>query len=108
MAKGMHPFKKRLVIFGGVSLAAAALLGLYAPSPALFGAGIVVLGLGMVFGILNYLMRPLPQEMKPMFDVPHVPEGCPIENPSVPSLTHTEPSAPNVVKLSVIRNQDPD
>lgn len=104
----MHPFTKRLIVFSGASLTAAILLGLYAPSPTIFGAGIIVLGFSMILGILNYLMRPIPQDMKPMFETPLVSEDGQINNPSPPSATPAESSASNVVKLSVIRNRDPD
>ena len=104
MAKGMHPFTKRLIVFSGASLTAAILIGLYAPSPTMFGAGIIVLGFSMILGILNYLMRPLPREMKPMIETPLVSEDGSIDNPSAPP----ESSASNVVKLSVIRNRAPE
>ncbi len=108
MAKGIHPFKKRLIIFCGTSLTAATLLGLYAPSPIMFGAGVIVLGLAMVLGILNYLMRPLPREMMPMFEEPAVSDNKASINPSSSVAAHPESTARNVVQLSVIRNQNPE
>lgn len=106
MPKGTHPFTKRLIVFCGTSLAAAVLLGLYATSPSMLGAGILVIGFGMVLGILNYLMRPLPQEMKPMIEERTTPDCDVGALPSSASVVHPS-TASNVVQFSVIRNQGP-
>ncbi len=100
----MHPFNKRLTILASSALAASVLLGLYAPSPTTLVVGIIVIGLGMVLGLLYYLLRPLPQEMLPMFDG-ETGGGANLSPPPA-ATAHQEPMPNNVVHLTVIRGEE--
>lgn len=99
----MHPFNKRLIILASSALAASVLLGLYAPSPTTLVVGIIVIGLGMVLGLLYYLLRPLPKEMLPMFDSE---TGGGVNLTPPPPTTAPQGPTPNVVHLTVIRAEE--
>ncbi len=108
MAKGMHLFKKRLMVLVGSALTATVLLGLFAPSPAALLVGLVVIGLVMILGLLNYLLRPIPSEAMPMYDVTEDSDGD-----ARSERAHQDVSAPagprtSLVQLSVIRNPEKD